>query len=47
VIRDDLPNKDLGYPCSLDAGGGEIFTVYYGQDTDGVTAIQGTWWRLP
>ena len=47
VIRDDLPNKDLGYPCSLDAGGGEIFTVYYGQDTDGVTTIQGTWWRLP
>ncbi len=46
VIRDDLPNKDLGYPCSLDAGNGEIFTVYYGQDRDGVTAIQATRWRL-
>jgi hypothetical protein len=44
-VRGALPNKDLGYPSSLLCNDGRIFTVYYAQDTDGVTAIQGTWWR--
>lgn len=42
IIRDDLPNRDLGYPASILARDGRIFTVYYGQDDDGVTCIQGT-----
>lgn len=45
-IRGGLPNKDLGYPSTVVCSDGALFTVYYGQDRDGVTCIQGTWWRL-
>lgn len=41
-LRDDLPNRDLGYPSSIMMEDGHVFTVYYGQDKDGVTCIQGT-----
>ncbi len=46
VIRGAMANKDLGYPCSVLDRNGSIFTVYYGQDRDGVTCIQATRWRL-
>jgi hypothetical protein len=42
VIRDDLPNRDLGYPCSVLVEAGRVFTVYYGEDAQGVTCIFGT-----
>jgi hypothetical protein len=42
IIRGDLPNADLGYPSSTLTEEGDIFTVYYGQDQDGVTCIWGT-----
>jgi BNR repeat protein len=45
-IRGGLPNKDLGYPCTILDSDGSLFTVYYGQDGDGVTCIWGTRWRL-
>lgn len=45
-IRGGLPNKDLGYPCTILDGDGSLFTVYYGQDSDGVTCIMATRWRL-
>jgi len=45
-IRGGLPNKDLGYPCTILDADGSLFTVYYGQDGDGVTCIWGTRWRL-
>jgi hypothetical protein len=45
-IRGGLPNKDLGYPCTLLDDDGSLFTVYYGQDADGVTGIWATRWRL-
>lgn len=41
ILRDDLPNRDLGYPCSILVDKGEVFTVYYGQDNWGVTGIFG------
>jgi hypothetical protein len=41
-----FPNKDLGYPCTLLDKDGSLFTVYYGQDSGGVTCIWGTRWRL-
>jgi hypothetical protein len=46
IIRDDLPNADLGYPTSIQLEDGTIFTVYYGQDEDGVTCIQGSFYRI-
>lgn len=29
ILRDDGPDGDLGYPCSVELPGGDIFTVYY------------------
>jgi BNR repeat-like domain len=45
-IRGGLPNKDLGYPCTLIDEKGSLVTIYYGQDSDGLTCIQATRWRL-
>ena len=42
VIRDDLPNSDLGYPVTIEYAPGQLFICYYGQDFDGVTCIQGS-----
>jgi len=46
VIRDDLPNANLGYPSVIEDAPGELFTVYYGEDADGVTGIQGTYFTI-
>ena len=46
VLRDDLPNGDLGYPTSVEYAPGRLFTIYYGQDGAGVTFVMGTWWEL-
>ena len=45
-IRGGLPNRDLGYPCTVMATDGSLFTIYYGQEADGVTCIMATRWRL-
>ena len=42
VIRDDLPNDDLGYPTTIEYESGTLFVCYYGQTADGVTCVQGT-----
>ncbi len=42
VIRNDLPNSDLGYPTTIEYSPGHLFVYYYGQGLDGVTCIQGT-----
>ncbi len=41
VIRDNLPNFDLGYPTTVEYTSGRLFICYYGQEPDGVTCIQG------
>lgn len=46
ILRDDFPNRDLGYPGSIMTEDGHIYTVYYGQDEDGVTCIQATRFAL-
>jgi hypothetical protein len=46
-IRGGLPNKDLGYPCTIPVESGEFFTVYYCQDVQGITGIEATRWSLP
>jgi hypothetical protein len=45
-IRGGLPGRNLGYPVTIAAGDGSLFTVYYGEDTDGVTCIMATRWQL-
>lgn len=42
LIRDDLPNADLGYPATIEYAPGHLFCCYYGQEPDGVTCVQGT-----
>ena len=42
IVRDDLPNGDLGYPTTIEYGPGQLFVCYYGQEPDGVTCVQGT-----
>jgi hypothetical protein len=42
VVRGDLPNTNLGYPSSVLVAPGRVFTVYYAEDGEGVTCIQGT-----
>ena len=32
ILREDAPNGDLGYPASVELGGGKILTVYYQPD---------------
>jgi hypothetical protein len=46
VIRDDLPNGNLGYPVTIEYQPGRLFTIYYGEDSDGVTCIHGSYWKL-
>lgn len=45
-IRGDLPNKNLGYPATIQSDRDEFFTIYYGEDATGCTCIMGTTWRL-
>jgi len=46
TIRQNLPNKNLGYPCTV-AIGPELLTIYYGEDRDGVTGVWASSWNLP
>lgn len=48
ILRDDGPDGDLGYPCSVELADGSIFTVYYqkaGAD-DRKTSILWTKWNI-
>lgn len=52
IIRADAPNRDLGYPASIEITPGEILTVYYQEtgdpeDTHSRPAIMSTRWTLP
>lgn len=46
MVRDQLPNRDLGYPASLLLDDGSILTVYYAPDYDGITCIQATHYKI-
>jgi hypothetical protein len=47
ILRDDLPNKDLGYPTAALRGDGSLYVAYYAQDRDGITKIMAETVRLP
>ena len=44
AIRENLPNKDLGYPCTGPVADG-LLTVYYAEDADRVTGIWASSWN--
>lgn len=46
VIRDDFRDGNLGYPAVIEYQPGQLFTAYYGEDPDGVTCIQGTYFDV-
>jgi len=38
---------DLGYPISVETAPGEVFTIYYITNEDGITHVAGTIWQPP
>lgn len=47
ILRDDGPDGDLGYPCSVELPGGDILTVYYQKRPgESLTSILWTQWRI-
>ena len=46
TIRENLPDKDLGYPVTLPLPDKRLFTIYYARDRAGITGIHGSIWRL-
>ena len=46
VIRNDMPNSDLGYPTTIEYEPGRLFCCYYGQTPEGITCVQGTHFDL-
>ena len=49
ILRDDGPDRDLGYPASVELDDGSIFTIYY-QKRESVAekcSILWSHWRLP
>lgn len=42
VVRDHLPNRDLGYPSMAARSDGSLYVVYYAQDRDQVTGIHAS-----
>ena len=52
ILRAEAPNRDLGYPASIEIAPGEILTVYYQEsgnpeETHSRPAIMSTRWKLP
>lgn len=49
IIRADGKGAggDNGYPISIELDDGHIFTIYYLNDTQNVTHVAGTHWRVP
>lgn len=45
-IRENLPSRNLGYPTTVELEPGRLFTIYYGEDSLGVTCIQGTTFQV-
>lgn len=47
ILRDDMRNWNLGYPCTIPGRNGQMLTLYYGEDFDGATVILRTVWDIP
>ncbi len=46
ILRAGLPNRDLGYPCTLVSANRSLCTFYYCQDPAGVTGIEISFWDV-
>ena len=47
ILRDDGPDGDLGYPCSVELPGGDILTVYYQKRPgESLCSILWTQWHI-
>ncbi len=46
ILRAGLPNRDLGYPCTLVSANRTLCTFYYCQDLAGVTGIEMSLWNV-
>lgn len=47
ILRDDGPDGDLGYPCSVELPGGDILTVYYQKRPgESLCSILWTQWSI-
>jgi hypothetical protein len=42
TVRACLPNRDLGYPCTLVTANETLCTIYYCQDSAGITGLEMT-----
>jgi hypothetical protein len=49
ILRSDGVGNgsDLGYPLTVELPDGVLFTIYYMTNSDGITHIAGTRWRVP
>ena len=46
VLRDDGPDRDVGYPSTVQFDDGQLLTVYYWHGEDGIRHLQRTSWEL-
>lgn len=46
VLRDDGPDRDVGYPSTVQFSDGQLLTVYYWHGEDGIRHLQRTSWEL-
>lgn len=44
ILRDDGPDRDVGYPSTLQLQDGRLLTVYYWHGADGIRHLQRTIW---
>ncbi|MFW5798908.1 MAG: sialidase family protein [Planctomycetota bacterium] len=47
VLRDDGPDRDVGYPSTVQLDDGSLLTVYYWHGDDGPRHLQATRWEIP
>jgi hypothetical protein len=46
ILREDGPDRDVGYPSTIQFDDGELLTVYYWHGDDGIRHLQRTNWTL-
>jgi hypothetical protein len=46
VLRDEGPDRDVGYPSTVQLDEGRLLTVYYWHGEDQIRHLQGTIWEL-